>query len=261
MSAWRGWAWLLALLTFVFGAAPDLTRTTMHSSTATPTTTSGTRSAPPTTTGRATTSASTTSAAPAPPPATSRSASAFRSRIDPVTAEQLAGSYHQGCPVEPSALRMLTVSYIGFDGQSHTGRLVVAADWAARLAGVFATLYREKFAIRSMQPVTAYGASDDASMAADNSSAFNCRAVTGGSSFSEHSYGTAIDLNPVENPYVSGTLVEPDAGADYLDRSDVRPGMVTADGPVVAAFAAIGWSWGGSWSSPTDYQHFSASGR
>ena len=143
MSAWRGWAWLLALLTFVFGATPDLTRTTMHSSTATPTTTSGTRSAPPTT-GRATTSASTTSAAPAPPPATPKSASAFRSRIDPVTAEQLGGSYHQGCPVEPSALRMLTVSYLGFDGKSHTGRLVVAADWAAQLAGVFATLYRRE---------------------------------------------------------------------------------------------------------------------
>jgi len=178
-----------------------------------------------------------------------------------VTATQLGASYHDGCPVTPSALRLLTVSYVGFDGTTHAGRLVVAADWADPLAGVFATLYAERFPIRTMRPVTEFGASDDASMAADNTSAFNCRAVTGGSSFSEHSYGTAIDLNPLENPYVSGGLVEPDAGADYLDRNNVRPGMIAADGPVVAAFAGIGWSWGGTWSSPTDYQHFSASGR
>ena len=246
MSTLRGWGWLLALLVFVFGTAPDLSRNTARSGAAASTT-----AAPK--------FEHTTPAAPT--PSTPASPGAFRSRVDPLTADDLGRSYHQGCPVDPDALRTLTVSYLGFDGKTHAGRLVVAAEWAAQLAGVFATLYAERFPIRTMQPVTAYGASDDASMAADNSSAFNCRAVTGGSAFSEHSYGTAIDLNPIENPYLSGELVEPDAGAEYLDRSDVRPGMITADGSVVAAFAAIGWAWLGSWSSPTDYQHFSASGR
>ena len=250
MSSSNGWAWFLALLTFVFGAVPDLTGARAHpgtasSSAAAPKTRAGTTAAP----------------APAPPPSTTMAPTAFRSRIDPVTADDLGGSYHEGCPVAPDELRALTVSYLGFDGETHTGRLVVSATWAAQLAGVFETLYAEQFPIRTMRPVAVYGASDDASMAADNTSAFNCRAVTGGSSFSEHSYGTAVDLNPIENPYLSGDLVEPDAGGGYLDRSDVRPGMITADGPVVAAFAAIGWSWGGAWSSPTDYQHFSASGR
>jgi hypothetical protein len=97
-------------------------------------------------------------------------------------------------------------------------------------------------------------------MAANNTSAFNCRSVTGGGGFSEHSYGTAIDLNPVQNPYLSGALVLPEQGRPYIGRPS-SPGVIHAGDAVVNAFAGIGWKWGGYWNSPTDYQHFSASGR
>lgn len=103
-----------------------------------------------------------------------------------------------------------------------------------------------------MVTVEAFGADDDASMAADNTSAFNCRPITGGGGWSLHSYGVAIDINPRENPYVSGSLVLPPEGAAYLDRSAAVPGLIRAGDPVVAR----GFAWGGYWSDPIDYQHF-----
>jgi hypothetical protein len=108
-----------------------------------------------------------------------------------------------------------------------------------------------------MQRIEAYGGDDDASMAADNTSAFNCREITGGGAVSNHALGVAIDINPVENPYVRGGDVLPPAGAEYLDREDVRPGMIV-EGDVTAAFDAIGFDWGGRWRSLQDYQHFEA---
>jgi D-alanyl-D-alanine carboxypeptidase-like protein len=99
-------------------------------------------------------------------------------------------------------------------------------------------------------------------MAANNTSAFNCRAVTGGSAWSEHSYGWAIDVNPVQNPYVdSGGAVLPPEGSPFLDRSQKVEGLIHAGGTVVRAFEAIGWGWGGRWEDPVDYQHFSLTGR
>jgi poly-gamma-glutamate synthesis protein (capsule biosynthesis protein) len=112
-----------------------------------------------------------------------------------------------------------------------------------------------------MRLVDDYGGSDDASMDADNTSAFNCRNVAGTSRWSEHAYGRAIDINPVENPYVAGSHVSPAAGRAFLDRSQRRPGVVRAGDAVVRAFARVGWGWGGDFSSAQDYQHFSASGR
>ncbi|NTW42209.1 MAG: M15 family metallopeptidase, partial [Cellulomonadaceae bacterium] len=97
-------------------------------------------------------------------------------------------------------------------------------------------------------------------MEADNTSAFNCRAITGGTAWSEHAYGRAIDLNPVENPYVVGDHVAPEAGRAYVDRPEL-PGVIHDGDVVVTAFAAAGWTWGGTWSSPVDYQHFSVTGR
>ncbi len=172
----------------------------------------------------------------------------------------MSSSYHDGCPVPLADLRYLSMSYLGFDGGSHTGELVVSAAVAADVVAVFGRLYAERFPIRSMRPVDDFGGSDDASMAADNTSAFNCRAVTGGGGWSEHSYGDAIDINPVENPYISGGTVLPPAGRAFLDRTD-RRGVIHADDDVVTEFASIGWTWGGSWTSPVDLQHFSRSGR
>lgn len=172
----------------------------------------------------------------------------------------MSSSYRSGCPVPLSDLRYLTMTYLGFDGRPHTGELVVSARVADDVVTAFRELYRHRFPIRQMRLVDDFGGSDDASMAADNTSAFNCRPVTGGGGSSEHSYGEAIDINPLENPYLSGDTVLPPGGAAYLDRPDA-PGVIHPGDVVVGAFAGIGWTWGGTWSSPVDLQHFSRSGR
>ena len=172
----------------------------------------------------------------------------------------MSATYHAGCPVPLSDLRYLRLRYFGFDGQAHTGELVVSARVAGDVVTAFGDLYAARWPIRSMRLVDDFGGNDDASMAADNTSVFNCRAVTGGTSWSEHSYGEAIDLDPLENPYLSGSTVLPPEGAAFLDRPH-SPGVIHAGDAAVEAFAAIGWTWGGTWTSPRDLQHFSLSGR
>jgi hypothetical protein len=129
--------------------------------------------------------------------------------------------------------------------------------------GVFERLYRDRYPIRRMRLIDKYGASDRKSMAADNTSAFNCRFVAGRPGvWSQHAYGRAIDVNPIENPYVTSSgHVSPPAGRPFADRSRKVPGMIHAGDATVRAFAAAGWEWGGNWSWPKDYQHFSSNGR
>ncbi|MGB7686285.1 MAG: M15 family metallopeptidase [Solirubrobacterales bacterium] len=184
------------------------------------------------------------------------------SPIKPQLRQRMTGvSWHRGCPVGFDHLRLLRVGHWGFDGRVHHGRLVVNRDSARPILGVMRTLFRLRFPIRRMRLVDAYGADDHRSMDADNTSAFNCRVVAGTDRWSEHAYGHAIDLNPRENPYVTASgYVSPVAGKPYADRSRRVPGLIHRRGPVVAAFAAAGWEWGGNWSWPKDYQHFSAHG-
>ena len=186
----------------------------------------------------------------------------FRAEIGPVRWSDLRFSYRAGCPVRPSQLRTVRLTYWGFDGRAHEGSLVVHRRVAADVVAIFRRLYDARFPVRRMQPVAAYRGSDDASMAADNTSSFNCRRAVGSTtgSWSSHAYGLAIDVNPVENPYVLGSRVLPPAGKAYLNRSRGRPGMAVSGGTLVRAFASRGWTWGGRWSSP-DYQHFSTTGR
>ena len=190
---------------------------------------------------------------------------AFRSSIHPISptlATRMTGvSWRRGCPVSLRDLRVVSASYRGFDGQIHTGRLIVHRDVATQVVSVLAKLFAERFPIRGMEPVDAFGGSDYASIEADNTSAFNCRLVVGTSRWSEHAYGRAIDLNPLENPYVSDGTTSHPGSRRYLDRSRQLKGMVRANDLVVRAFASVGWGWGGSWSGAKDYQHFSASGR
>jgi len=189
----------------------------------------------------------------------------FEGSVRPIDAEtraRMSGvSWRPGCPVGFGDLRLLRVSHWGFDGEIRGGRLVVHRDQAAAMLRVMRRLYRLRFPIRRMRLVDAYGGDDRRSMAADNTSAFNCRTVAGTTRWSEHAYGRALDLNPVENPYVTASgYVSPPAGARFARRSRHAKGMVRRGGPVVAAFAAAGWEWGGNWSWPRDYQHFSATG-
>ena len=192
---------------------------------------------------------------------------AFHSVVGPVSPPlqaRLTGKYwHQGCPVSFAQLRVLTVTTWGFDGRPHPGQLVVNADAAAKLERVFRRLYELHFPIRDMRLQHAYVPKQPA----DISDAFECRQAvpspcsggTGTGHWSEHAYGEAVDLNPVENPYVGCGMTRDAAGKPYLDRSRLRPGMVTP--AVVDAFRSEGWGWGGAWSGSTkDYQHFSAAG-
>jgi hypothetical protein len=201
--------------------------------------------------------------APTPVPSAAVSPSAsFVGTASDVTAKDVPYTWHQGCPVGPGQLSLLHLSYWGFDNQPHVGTMVVNRSVVPDVLKVFESLYRQRFPIRQMQPEDAYRGSDPDSMAADNTSGFNCRnAVAAGTPhWSVHAYGEAIDVNTVENPYLLGGQVMPPAGAAYRDRSVVRPGMAVPGGVLVEAFAAVGWQWGGRWADSPDYQHFSKTG-
>jgi hypothetical protein len=186
----------------------------------------------------------------------------FGHSVSRVTAAQLPHSWHRGCPVAPAQLRRLRLTYWGFDGRAHTGTLVVNVRAVSPLTRVFSRLYAARFPIRRMRPIDAYGGSDERSLEADNTAAFNCRyaVASGPKRWSVHAYGLAIDVNPVENPYLEGGRVHPRAGRAYLDRSRYRRGMAVRGGLLVDAFASVGWPWGGRWTGSPDYQHFSATG-
>src|SRR3954468_2075977 len=186
-------------------------------------------------------------AAAAPAPA----APSFHARVERIDFK--LRSWHRGCPVGPSRLRLLTLSYWGFDRRPHTGRLVVHADATRSVRRAMHSLFDARFPIRRMRLVDDYGADDDRSMAADNTSAFNCRLAAGSKHWSEHAYGHAIDINPRENPMILNGGAEP-PNARRSGRGVIRAGSVA-----VRAFASVSWGWGGRWSAP-DYQHFSASG-
>ena len=190
--------------------------------------------------------------------AATRAAPEFTAKVEAVRWADLRHSYRAGCPVGPAQLRAVRVTYWGFDGRPHVGSIVVARRVAADVVAVFRQLWEGLFPLRRLRPVSAYRGSDDASMAADNTSGFNCRFVAGTTHWSMHAYGEAIDVNTVENPYVRGGTVKPPAGRAFLDRSRYRKGMAVRDGVLVRAFVSVGWKWGASFG---DYQHFSTTGR
>ena len=190
----------------------------------------------------------------------------YHARVQPIPAAMRAQmtdvSWHAGCPVGLSELRLITLTYRGFDGRDHTGRLIANRTAAATLVDVFRRLYAARFPIRRMEPVDRYGGDDYRSIEADNTSSFNCRNATGSSHWSNHAYGLAIDINPIENPYISGGRSSHAASAPYLDRSRHRPGMAYTGGVLVEVFRAAGWGWGGIWAGTVqDTQHFSSNGR
>ena len=152
-------------------------------------------------------------------------------------------------------LAYLTVSHVTMAGEVGQGELVVVAALAARAVEVFRRLYAIGFPIRQLRLVDEYAASDDASMADDNSSAFNFRVVAGTSALSQHALGRAIDINPLENPWRKPDRIEPPAGAAFADRREIRPGMIVRPGPVVAVFDELGWEWGGDWRHASDDHH------
>jgi hypothetical protein len=197
-------------------------------------------------------------------PAADPGFSGFAMKLPAPMREQLRGGFWRpGCPVPLSDLRLLTVTHYGWDGDVTTGQLVVNKAFAGPLAGAFRRLYELKFPIRHMRFADQYGSGPEPR---DTSSSFHCRPPAAspcpGSkpsrNWSMHAYGLAIDINPRENPYVGcGVSYHADA-KPYIDRTPLRKGMVTP--AVVRAFAAIGWGWGGNWTSVKDWMHFSSTG-
>lgn len=166
-------------------------------------------------------------------------------------------SWRLGCPVPLAELRLVHVTHLDDQGQVRRGELVVHHRVAAEVLTIFRDLYNAGFPLRSVRLIEHYQGSDDASMAADNTSAFNCREVTGKPGvYSRHSWGLAIDVNPLRNPYVKGAVVEPAGGRAFVDRATHRPGMITRGDACHRAFVSRGWRWGGAWRSIKDYQHF-----
>lgn len=177
--------------------------------------------------------------------------------VDEGVVARMGETWRPGCPVPLEHLRLMTVSHWGFDGKVHKGETVVHGDHAASLEPVFRRMFETRFPIETLRVTNGVDAPPN------ESTAFNCRKKVGnGAEWSEHSYGTAIDINPVQNPYVSrdGSNVIPPAGATFTDRSLQAPGMLREGDPVVTAFDAAGWKWGGRWTTSRDYMHFSISG-
>jgi D-alanyl-D-alanine carboxypeptidase len=170
-------------------------------------------------------------------------------------------SWRPGCPLGPGALRLLRLSYWELDHVVHQGQLIVNASAAKPLARAFGLLFAAGYPIQQMRVVDAFGGSDERSMLADNTSAFNCRQIPGTTSWSEHAYGLAVDINPLENPEVAGAAVDPPAAGAWANRSRHSRVMIRHGDAVWRAFISIGWQWGCDWIFPKDYQHFSANGR
>ncbi|WP_216849438.1 M15 family metallopeptidase [Pimelobacter simplex] len=195
-----------------------------------------------------------------PPPADGR----FHSSIGPVTdaiRQRMGETWSPACPVGLADLAYVTVSFRGFDGAAHTGELVLAADQAAPVVSVFRALFAAGYPIEEMRLPTTADLDAPPTGDGNDTAALVCRATRGATSWSAHAYGLAIDVNPFLNPYHKGDVVLPERASAYLDRTRTQPGIIHPGDLVVREFDRIGWSWGGSWSSLQDYQHFTATGR
>jgi hypothetical protein len=184
---------------------------------------------------------------------------------DPAPADVIARStWSPACPVGADELAWVQLTFRGFDDARHTGELLVASRVADDVVQVFRSLWRADVPLEEMRITTAAELTAPPTGDGNNTGAFACRPVRGATSWSQHALGLAVDVDPFQNPYEregdEGRVVLPELATSYLDRDDVRPGMITPDGPVVRAFAAVGWQWGGDYRALKDYQHFSLTG-
>jgi hypothetical protein len=185
----------------------------------------------------------------------------FAFSAGPVPPDVLArSSWTEECPVGIDELAYLTVSHYGFDGGLHTGEIIVNAAVADDIVAVFRRLHEARFPIEQMRVITKEEIDAPPTGDWNDTTSFVCRPAVGSQSWSWHAYGLAIDINPFHNPYQKGDLVLPELASAYVDRDDVREGMILPGDVVTEAFAAIGWQWGGNWSTLKDWMHFSRDG-
>jgi D-alanyl-D-alanine carboxypeptidase len=206
-------------------------------------------------------------------PALSAEISLASAKLEPIpdaTWSDMQGkSYHseiKGC-AQRKDLVLLTVPHWDFKGRAKLGQMIVHKSVGADVLAVFKTLYTDKsYAVERMDLIDIFGGNDRASMTVNNTSAYNCRVVSGSTRLSSHARGLAIDINPFINPFVTSKFTSP-PGAEAYDTVKERnalknkPGMILRNSAVTKAFKAKGWGWGGDWSSLKDYQHFSADGK
>jgi hypothetical protein len=184
----------------------------------------------------------------------------FRAEVSEVPDDVLARStWRPECPASRQELRWVLLTFWGFDGEVHTGELLLRADAVDAVVAGFAHLHERRFPIEEMRVVETAELDLPPTGDGNNTTAFVCRPSRGSSAWSEHAQGRAVDINPFHNPYVKGDVVLPELATAYVDRSDHRPGMLTIDD--VAGFTGAGWGWGGLWRSLSDPMHLSANGR
>lgn len=165
-------------------------------------------------------------------------------------------SYKKNEIITYADLRCVKIMYYGFDELDHEGMLIVNKAIAEDILTIFKSLYEAKFPIESVRLIDEFDADDELSMAANNTSAFNYRPVSGSEKLSNHAYGLAIDINPLINPYVTEYGVYPDGGEAFTDRTQLYKGMIRKGDICYETFKAHGFTWGGDWHSVKDYQHF-----
>ncbi len=185
----------------------------------------------------------------------------FHSTISPIPADVVArASWVPECPVTLDELSYLTMSHFGFDQRFHTGEMIVNAAVAEQVVEIFRRLHEDRFPIEQMRVITKEEIDAHPTGDWNDTTSFVCRPAVNSTSWSQHAYGTGIDINPFHNPYVKGDLVLPELASAYVDRDDVRLGMIVPGDVATQGFAEIGWGWGGHWSSLKDWMHFSLSG-
>ncbi|MFG1990447.1 M15 family metallopeptidase [Actinoplanes sp. NPDC048988] len=182
----------------------------------------------------------------------------WRSHIEPVSPGMVNWNPLRRCPVLPTSLRKVWVSYIDFAGVHHDGSIVVRVDAARRVQNIFHTLYNWRFRITGMAPMRVNNPTQK--NMATVTAAYSCRNVGGTRVLSEHASGVAIDINPYQNPMIRGTSVSPANSAFYLNRDQYQVGMLHPEG-AARAFLWNGYHWGGYWRSLKDYMHFSLTNR
>ncbi|MDX6216036.1 MAG: hypothetical protein QOG99_1620 [Frankiales bacterium] len=174
--------------------------------------------------------------------------------------QRMGSTYKAGCPTSLADLRYLTLVFRGFDSRAHTGELVVRKDAVPHVVAAFRRLFGLGFPLEEMRLPGTADMNEKPTGDGNDTASFVCRPARGQTRFSAHAYGLAVDVNPFQNPYVKGDLVLPELASAYRDRSWRRDGMFLAGSPAVRAFTDNGFTWGGTFSRPTDYQHMTLTG-
>lgn len=163
------------------------------------------------------------------------------------------------CPLSSHDLSSIDITYWGTDQKSHTGILVVNKNIADDTQKIFQEIYKIKFPIEKIAPLSDYKNNEEQAMEDNDSFGYHCKKMTSNSNlYSKHAYGLAVDINPEFNPYINArhNILLPKNSEDYANRENIKPGMITKNSPIYSIFLQHHWKWGGDWKSIKDYHHF-----